>query len=94
MNGKAYRFILDTGSPTILTKAVADELGLVIEAENTGKDAHGNPVRMGLAILEQLRIGEVTFRNIPVFIYDATQQAMARCVLDGGVIGSDIVVIL
>ncbi len=90
VNGKSYRFILDTGSPTILTKKVAEALNLEIKGENTGKDANGNLVKMDLSVLDSLKIGELTIRNIPVFIFDPTNLPLGDCILDGGVIGSEI----
>ena len=75
--------------PTVLTKKVAQELGLTITGENIGT-AHGMPVKMELAKVEQLIIGDVEFRNILVFIYDASNQVTANCVLDGGIIGSEL----
>ena len=49
VNGKPFRFILDTGSPTILTTKVANELGLEILSENTSQDANGNLVKTNLS---------------------------------------------
>lgn len=90
VNGKSYRFILDTGSPTILTKKVADALALEIQGQNTGKDANGNLVTMDLAVLQQLKIADVEFHNVPVFIFDPTGLEAGQHILDGGVIGSEI----
>ena len=90
VNGKAFRFILDTGSPTILTTTVANELGLEILGENTGQDANGNLVRMNLSILEKLELADVTFQNIPVFIFDPSKFEIGAELFDGGIIGSEI----
>ncbi len=90
VNGKPYRFIFDTGSPTILSRKVVDELGLVIRGENTGKDANGNLVKMDLSVLDRLKIGDVVFRDIPVFVFDYSHLAVGNCIIDGGVIGSEI----
>lgn len=90
VNGKTFRFILDTGSPTVLTKKVADALDLNVLGQNTGSDAHGNPVKMDLSVLDTLKIGDVVFANIPVFIFDQTSIPMADCIFDGGIIGSEI----
>ncbi|MCW9000790.1 MAG: aspartyl protease family protein, partial [Kangiellaceae bacterium] len=90
INNKSFEFIFDTGSPTVITKRVANELGLKIAGKNVGKDANGNAVEMDLAIVEKLSLGEVNFRNVPVFIFDYTGLPMASCYFDGGVIGSEI----
>jgi len=90
VNGKQFRFILDTGSPTLLAKKVAKDLDLEIKGENTGKDANGNLVKMELSIIEQLKIGDVKFRNIPVFIFDPSNLKLGDSIFDGGIIGSEI----
>ncbi len=93
-NGSSYQFILDTGSPTILTRKVANDLGLKIEGANKGQDANGKLVTMDLAILDRLTIGQVRFRNIPVFIFDTDHLPAGKCMFDGGVIGSEIMPLL
>jgi len=90
INDQTFRFILDTGSPTVLTKQAAEALKLNIAGTTTSLDANGNQVSMELATLEQLVIGEVEFQNIPVFILDTQELPVANCLLDGGVIGSEI----
>lgn len=90
VQGQSHRFILDTGSPTILTKKVATALGLEVKGQNTGRDANGTPVTMELSILERLTIGGIEFRNIPVFIFDPPPFSIGHCLFDGGVIGSEI----
>lgn len=90
INGKRYSFIFDTGSPTILTKQVATDLGLEIMGTNKGKDANGNLVSMDLSIADSISIGDVNFRNVPVFIFDPSHLTGASCYLEGGVIGSEI----
>ena len=90
VNGKQYRFLLDTGSPTLLTKKVAKDLGLKSGVESTAKDGNGNPVTMEFSVLAQLKIGDVEFRNIPVFIFDPSHMELGDSIFDGGIIGSEI----
>ncbi|WP_019960489.1 aspartyl protease family protein [Woodsholea maritima] len=88
--GQSGEFIFDTGSPTILTRAFAETLDLEIIGENIGRDANGNPVRMDVALVETLKLGETIFKNVPVFIYDYANIDMGDCFFQGGVIGSEI----
>ncbi len=90
VNGKPYRFIFDTGSPTIISKKAAMDLGLEIKGENIGKDVHGKPVKMGISVLKSMTIGEVGFRNVPVLVFDPSKLPIASCYFDGGIIGSEI----
>lgn len=90
INNKPFQFILDTGSPTVITKQVATELGLNVVGKNIGKDANGTSVEMALAIADNISFGKVSFNNVPVFIFDGSQLPLSSCYLDGGVIGSEI----
>ncbi|KCZ56718.1 hypothetical protein HY30_06265 [Hyphomonas chukchiensis] len=83
-------FIFDTGSPTILTTDLAKALNLEIMGQNTGRDANGREVTMDVAVVETLAIGGLTFHNVPVLIFDPHQLELGACILDGGVIGSEI----
>lgn len=90
INGETREFIFDTGSPTLITRELADALGLVTLAQNTGVDAHGTPVTMDIAVAETLTLGGVTFSDVPVLIFDPSTLELGPCVFDGGVIGSEI----
>ncbi|MEN0653703.1 MULTISPECIES: aspartyl protease family protein [Hyphobacterium] len=90
INGETREFIFDTGSPTLITRDFADQLGLVTLAQNTGTDAHGARVTMDVAVAETLTLGGLTFSNVPVLIFDPSTLELGPCVFDGGVIGSEI----
>jgi hypothetical protein len=90
VNGETHEFIFDTGSPTILSRQLADALGLEIVGRNTGRDANGTPVTMDFAIIDRLTLGDVTFTRVPVLIHDFSGLATGACLIDGGVIGSEI----
>ena len=83
-------FIFDTGSPTILARDFADALELKIIGQNTGIDANGAPVTMDVAVVQEIILGEITFRNVPVLIHDYTQVPQGGCFFDGGVLGSEL----
>lgn len=90
VNGTERSFIFDTGSPTMLSKQLASELGLEIIGERTGIDANGVPITTELAILDQLTLGDTTFRNIPILIFDFSAIPLGTCIFDGGVLGSEL----
>ena len=90
INGQSRAFIFDTGSPTILTREFADALGLETIGRNTGVDANGTPITMDVAIARSITIGDVEFRDVPVLIHDFGDLSFGSCLLDGGVIGSEI----
>lgn len=89
-NGVAREFVFDTGSPSMIARELADELGLRPVGSNTGRDANGAQVTMDFALLDRLEIGGVVFRQVPVLIFDFADIELGPCVFDGGVIGSEI----
>lgn len=97
-NGQRHTlpFIFDTGSPTIISKKFADQLGLkpLPGAANTGRDAHGQAVTMAKVIVPAITLvgpeGKVAFRNVPALVFDFHKVPLSRCLFDGGVLGSDV----
>ncbi|MEP3422404.1 MAG: retropepsin-like aspartic protease [Erythrobacter sp.] len=90
LNGIERRFIFDTGSPTMISRELADALDLTIIGSNTGRDANGRAVTTQIAIVDRLEIGGATFRSVPVLIADFGVADPNGCFFDGGVIGSEI----
>ncbi|SDL93949.1 retropepsin-like aspartic protease [Maricaulis salignorans] len=89
-NGEAGEFILDSGSPTILSRDFADALGLETVAQNTGRDANGTEVTMDFAILRTLQLGTTVFHDIPVLIHDFSTLDMGACLVGPGILGSEL----
>ncbi|WP_188055951.1 aspartyl protease family protein [Sphingosinithalassobacter sp. CS137] len=48
VDGIERRFIFDTGSPTMISRKLAEEIGLEVIGSNTGRDANGRKSRPGL----------------------------------------------
>lgn len=90
VNGQTREFIFDTGSPTMISRRLADELGLEAVGQNTGTDANGARVTMDVAVVDTVRLGDVTFTHVPVLIFDFDQLGPGACLFDGGVLGSEL----
>lgn len=90
VDGKAGAFLFDTGSPTVLSRDFAQSLNLTIIGRNTGVDSHGAVITMELAIVEELRLGDLVFRNVPVLLHDYPKTGMGKCLIGDGLIGSEI----
>lgn len=90
INGLERDFVFDTGSPTLISRDLADELELTVIGSNTGRDANGREVTTEIAVVEQLTIGGLTFSKVPVLIADFSLSDPDGCFFDGGVIGSEI----
>lgn len=90
VNGAPRGFIFDTGSPTILSRELADTLALEVLGENTGRDANGTEVTMQFVRVARLEMGDLVFTDVPALVFDFSNTDTGRCVMDGGVIGSEI----
>jgi hypothetical protein len=90
INGEERRFIFDTGSPTMISRELAEELELEVIGSNIGRDANGREFKTDIAIIDRLAIGGATFRSVPVLIADFGISDPNRCFFDGGVIGSEV----
>ncbi|WP_417497649.1 aspartyl protease family protein [Maricaulis sp.] len=89
-DGEAGEFILDSGSPTILSRDFTEALGLEVVAQNTGLDANGAEVTMDFAVLDTLQIGTVVFHDVPVLIHDFSSLDMGACIVGPGILGSEL----
>lgn len=87
INGKTYKFMLDTGAPMVVFKKLSEDLNLlkindmVIEDQSNKKDT------MDVAILPKIKIGDITFNNIPTLISDSP---LIECFGIDGIIGSNV----
>tara|TARA_R110002051_G_scaffold32382_2_gene72989 strand:+ start:65721 stop:66935 length:1215 start_codon:yes stop_codon:yes gene_type:complete len=89
-NGETSEFILDTGSPTVLSREFAESLGLEVVAQNTGRDANGTEITMDFAILDTLTLGTAVFHDVPVLIHDFSGLDMGACLVSAGILGSEL----
>lgn len=86
LGGKPRRFVFDTGSPSMMGRPLADELGLETIDRRQGRDAHGAVVDTAIA-QSDLRLGEVEIRKVPIYVADFPPAA--QCLFDG-VLGSEL----
>jgi predicted aspartyl protease len=86
LGGKPRRFVFDTGSPSMLGKQLADELGLETIDRRQGRDAHGTVVETEI-VQGDLRLGGVEIHKVPIYVTEFPQAA--RCLFDG-VLGSEL----
>lgn len=89
LGGRPRSVVFDTGSPSVLSKPLATELGLEIIDTIQAVDANGTPVNHEVAVLDELRLGELRVRNIPVIVADLSKAPIASCLFDA-VLGSEI----
>jgi len=73
LNGKGeYRFHLDSALPDFMTLSplLAEELGLVPTGRATSTGVGTASIATRFAVLDEVRLGPLTFRNVPVMVSD------------------------
>ena len=89
IGGKPRRFVVDTGSPSMIDKSLVRKLGLEIVGKNKGTDAHGVVIESDI-VQAALTVGGVTIDKIPMFAADFTGSPVTQCFIGDGVLGSEL----
>lgn len=87
INGKTYKFMLDTGAPMVLFKKLSGDLKLLKVNDMLIEDQSNKKDTMDVAILPAIKIGDVTFNNVPALISDSP---FIECFGIDGIIGSNV----
>ncbi|MFW6029831.1 MAG: aspartyl protease family protein [Halanaerobiales bacterium] len=88
-NKEKLKFILDTGSPTVIDKNIAQQLELKEEMDISVGDSSGEIRKNSITILDNLEIGSMKIKDTPVLISDLSMiQAIGYDI--NGILGSDI----
>ncbi|MDX2194979.1 MAG: retropepsin-like aspartic protease [Cytophagales bacterium] len=88
IKGKEYRFLLDTGAPTIISSELFNELNLDIVSKMAIRDANGVKDSLSIVLVKDLKIGEILFQNIPTMV--SKQNIIFECFNVDGFIGSNL----
>jgi hypothetical protein len=86
INGKSYRFLLDTGAPNIISSKLFKELQPSILTKQLISDQSSKKDSMTIVSLDELMLGDVTFNNIPSLVSD---NIISQCFELDGWIGSN-----
>ena len=65
INSHSYRFLLDTGSPVVLSQELYELLKPAVIKQISLTDQSGKKDSSGLVTLEKITLGDVTFTNTP-----------------------------
>lgn len=89
IDGKTYKFLLDTGAPNLLSKRVLKEL----EIQNTQKinafDANNNVDTLQMAQIQNISIGNLNVKDNIALISDLDNHFILKCFKLDGFIGSN-----
>ncbi|KAA9132528.1 hypothetical protein F3N42_04705 [Marinihelvus fidelis] len=89
IGGQTVRFVVDTGSPSMIDSALVDALGLPVVGESQGTDAHGTVIRSRI-VQADIRVGGVGFTRVPMFVAPFADNAATRAIVGDGVLGSEL----
>ncbi len=89
LGGEPRRFVFDTGSPSMIDRRLADELGLETVGTNKGRDAHGAVIESSI-VQASLSLGGVRFDKVPMFTADFSGSPVTRAFIGDGVLGSEL----
>jgi predicted aspartyl protease len=90
INGKIYKFLLDTGAPNVISKRLFDKLTLEEVNSVAISDANNLMQSMQSTELPILNIGALVFENQPALIYDFDSNSLFGCFKIDGIIGSNL----
>ena len=88
INKKLYRFILDTGGSTTISRNLYNELKPTIINKLPISDQSGKIDSMTVVSLKDIMIGDVTFNDIPTLVAERT--LVLECFQADGFLGSNI----
>jgi len=87
INGKIYKFILDTGAPMVVSKKLSDELKLQSMRNIEIVDQSSLKDSANVVLLPNIKIGNINFNNIPAIV---TKESIFDCFGIDGLIGSNL----
>ncbi len=83
IEGRPYKFILDTGAPTVISMELYEALGLKEERALKVVDSQKNKAKQILSVIPSLRLGNMEFRNIACLAIDLKAMSTACFGIDG-----------
>lgn len=89
IQGKTYRFLLDTGAPNIISKEVREVIQPKHKVTISTSDANKISQDLDIVIIESLKLGSVEFQNFSTLVYDLNGSDIFKCFEIDGFIGSN-----
>ncbi|MEQ6118478.1 aspartyl protease family protein [Reichenbachiella sp. MALMAid0571] len=91
IGGNEYSFLLDTGTPNMVSKELAEELKLEHVYHQQYIDSQDNKLALSLSVIDEIVIGGVSFRNNATTIHNFDKSPPTiRCLNISGVVGANL----
>lgn len=88
INGKMYNFLFDSGSPTVISHAIYNELNLTKKYKKSVKDSNETTQQEIFTELPEMIVDEVVFKNIGAIVLDLNSAELG-CLKVDGIIGAN-----
>lgn len=90
IEGKTYRFLLDTGAPNVISKSFQEERKYKQLFELPVNDANNQTQQAEVVLVDSLKIGNLKFENVASVVLDFDENPMIwDCLQLDGIIGSN-----
>ena len=90
INGEEYDFYLDTGAPNVISKEIAEKLGVKPNCNVSSSDSQGNKGKIEFGKLGSITIGDVEFKNQGTAVVDFSENKELACMDMDGIIGANL----
>lgn len=90
IEGKEYRFMLDTGAPCVVSTELYKKLGLKASATSKVGDSSGVRKKQIYTTLNQVEFGGVNFQDIGAIVMDLNTSEIFECLDLDGIIGANL----
>ena len=88
--GKTRRFLVDSGSPNLIDKSLAEELNLPIVLKRKVTDSNGKVAKLPFSTLDSLTIGSTTYYQTVAVVADLKSIPLLSCLEVDGFIGANL----
>ena len=89
IQGRAYKFLVDTGAPNIISKEIYDLTTPKTINKIPIRDVSGKKEYLEVVLLEDLKLGNTTFKNTACLVHDIKANPIFKCFGIDGFIGSN-----
>lgn len=89
INDKPYKFLVDTGAPTVISKAIFKDLNIKPALEINIIDSQGQKNKQDLVYVPEIKIGALTYRKIGAVVADLRDVFEFDCMGIDGIIGAN-----
>lgn len=90
VGGTTYRFILDTGAPTIISPKIFSEAKTEWLLKLNIGDANGKSDSLSLVSIPQIQLGNVIYTKVPALVNSEIGNKILECMGVDGLIGSNL----